>query len=479
MFKRLLSFYSPKYPTSIVYMLQSTEYQIKPYLKWYWRTADFNKVMYRRSLHKTKAAMLLLILLTLGICMQIVLGIVLILLWNNRGLTGGWQFGLALLISYPVVWAYLIVVPLLLGKIFIIWPRDRKYIRQSKKIFSEHKAVRIAVAGSYGKTSMKELLLTVLREGKHVVATPANKNVASSHAKFARKLKGDEEVIIIEYGEGKPGDVAKFAKTTAPTMGVITGVAPAHLDHYPNLAAAAKDIFSLADYLDGKNVYVNGESPAAKDYIQKSYEVYDSTGVLGWKVSKVKVTIEGTSFEMKKGKTTLKLKSGLLGEHNVGPLALTAALADKLGLTKAQIEAGVANTQPFEHRMQARAVSSAWIIDDTYNGNIDGIRAGLALLKKLPATRKIYISPGLVDQGVETKNVHIEMGELIAAAKPDSVVLMYNSAAPFIKEGLEKGQYKGGLVVEEDPLNFYSNIDQFVAAGDIVLMQNDWTDNYN
>lgn len=479
MLKKFFSFYSPRYAVSLVYMLQSTEYQIKPYLKWYWRTTDFSKVMYRRKLHRTKAALLLLIMLSLGMCIQIITGVTLILLWNNHDLQGGWQFGLAMLISYPVVWAYLIVLPLLLGKLLIIWPRNRKYIRQSKRIFGEHKAERIAVAGSYGKTSMKELLLTVLSEGKHTVATPANKNVASSHAKFARTLRGDEEVIIIEYGEGKPGDVVKFAKTTAPTIGVITGIAPAHLDHYPNLEAAAKDIFSLADYLGDKNVYVNGESPAAKDFIKKGYEVYSSQGVLGWKISKVKVTIEGTSFEMKKGKTTLKLKSGLLGEHNVGPLALAAALANKLGLSNAQIEAGIANTQPFEHRMQPRKSGGAWIIDDTYNGNIDGIRAGLALLKKLPARRKIYVSPGLVDQGVETRNVHVQMGELIAAAKPDSVVLMHNSAAPFIKEGLEKGNYKGGLVVEEDPLNFYTNIDHFVAADDIVMMQNDWTDNYN
>lgn len=477
--KRITSFYSPRYAVSLIYMLQSTEYQVGPYLKWYWRTTDFRNVMYRRQLHKTKAATLLLLTLMAGMCAQIILGVVLILLWNNRGLTGGWQFGLALLISYPVVWAYLITVPLLLARVFIIWPRNAVYIHQSKKIFKEHPGVKIAVAGSYGKTSMKELLLTVLSEGKEVRATPANKNVASSHAKFARTLHGKEDVVILEYGEGRPGDVAKFANTTVPAMGVITGIAPAHLDQYPNLEAAAKDIFSLADYLQDHNVYVNEESEAAQPYIKKSHTTYSYQEVDGWKISNVKVTIEGTSFEMKKGKETLKLKSGLLGKHNVGPLAAVVAIADKLGLTKAQIEAGIANTQPFEHRMQPRAVGGAWIIDDTYNGNIDGIKAGLALLKSLPAKRKTYVSPGLVDQGVETKNVHIKMGEMIARANPDNVVLMQNTAAPFIQEGLEKSGYKGSVVVEEDPLGFYTHVDQFVAAGDIVMMQNDWTDNYN
>ena len=477
--RRVASFYSPRYAVSLIYMLQSTEYQVGPYLKWFWRTTDFRNVMYRRQLHKTKAASLLLLALIIGMCTQIILGVVLILLWNNQGLTGGWQFGLALLISYPIVWAYLITVPLLMARVFIVWPRNMVYIQQSKKIFKDHPGVKIAVAGSYGKTSMKELLKTVLGEGKDVRATPANKNVASSHAKFARTLSGKEDVVIIEYGEGCPGDVAKFSATTAPTMGIITGIAPAHLDQYPSMEAAARDIFSLADYLKDKDVFVNGESELAQPYIKSGHKVYTSEEVDGWKISNVKVTIEGTSFEMKKGKETMKLKSGLLGQHNVGPLATVAAIADKLGLTKAQIEDGVASTQPFEHRMQPRAVGDAWIIDDTYNGNIDGIKAGLELLKSLPAKRKTYVSPGLVDQGVETKNVHIKMGEMIASANPDNVVLMQNTATPFIQEGLQKAGYKGSLVIEEDPLGFYTHVDQFVAAGDIVMMQNDWTDNYS
>jgi UDP-N-acetylmuramyl pentapeptide synthase len=128
--------------------------------------------------------------------------------------------------------------------------------------------------------------------------------------------------------------------------------------------------------------------------------------------------------------------------------------------------------------MYPRATHGAWIIDDTYNGNIDGMRAGLALLDELPAKRKIYVTPGLVDQGVETESVHVELGKLIAQSNPDRVVLMKNSVTDFISKGMEKEGYKGEVRIEQDPLNFYLNIEHFVAAGDLVLMQNDWTDNY-
>ncbi len=475
---RPLSFYLPSYPKIIIYMLQSTEYQVGPYLKWYWRTSDFSEVMRRRSLVRTRAALLLLRAVQAGMALQILAGVALLVLWFTRQTPGSWQFGLSLLVAYPIVWAHLVTAPLIIGRIFIVRPKERRLIAQSKKIFAEHPGVKIAVAGSYGKTTMKELLGTVLSEGKHVAITPANKNVAVSHARFAAGLKGDEDVLVIEYGEGRPGDVRRFAEITQPTLGVISGLAPAHLDQYPTLEAAGRDIFSLADYLQNTNIYVNAESAAAGPFIKPAHTPYSAEGVAGWKVSGIKVDINGVRFRLTKDGQYLDLHSGLLGRHQIGPLAAAAVIAHDLGLAKARIEHGIAQTKPFEHRMQPRRLGSAWIIDDTYNGNIDGIKAGLALLKELPGKRKQYVTPGLVDQGVETKAVHEEMGRLIAAAAPHRVVLMENSAAPHIKAGLREGSYTGQLDIEDDPLRFYTGLDHHVAAGDIWLLQNDWTDNY-
>lgn len=473
-----VSFYRPSYPTVIVYMLQNTEYQPRAYLKWYWRTADFGAAMKRRKLERTKAARMLLLTLRLGMLFQILAGVVLLVLSWTHGTPGAWQLGLSLLVAYPVVWAHLIVVPLILGRMFIIRPRDHRLVRQSKQIFAKHPGIKIAVAGSYGKTTMKEILGTVLSEGKKVAITPANKNVASSHARFAATLKGDEDVLVIEYGEGAPGDVRRFAEVTRPNIGIITGVAPAHLDKYPTLEAAGKDIFSLATYLHNKNVYVNDKSEAAKAFIKSSHTTYDDQAVGDWTVSRVEIDIHGVSFTLSDGKKTFRLKSGLIGRHQIGPLALTAVIADQVGLSKRQIEEGIQKTKPFEHRLQPRHLGGAWLLDDTYNGNIDGIKAGLALLKELPAKRKMYVTPGLVDQGVETEAVHLEMGELIAATKPDKVVLMGNSVTNYIRAGLRAGDYEGEVEVEDDPLAFYTGLEHLVAAGDIWLLQNDWTDNY-
>lgn len=460
-------------------MLQNTEYKPFAYLAWYKRVSNFSSVMYRRTLEKTKPARLILLALRMGMITQFIIGVFLIIWGYQYGNILLTLFGTLLIATYPFVWAYLIIVPLIIGRVLIVNPKNKKLIKASEKIFNNHPGIKIAVAGSYGKTSMKELLSTVLSQGKKVAATPANKNVAISHAYFAQSLKGDEDVLIIEYGEGAPGDVEKFAKVTQPKIGIITGLAPAHLDQYPTLEAAGKDIFSIQDYVDHNKLYVNSDSEAALKFIKKSFKTYDHNHALGWNISDISVDITGIRFVMKKGTETLKLQSALLGRHQVGPLALVAALSHELGLSKKQIEAGVGLTKPFEHRMEARPLNGAWILDDTYNGNIDGMKAGLALMTDIKAKRKIYVTPGLVDQGTEHKRVHLELGKAIADANPNLVVLMNNSSTESITQGLNQNNFNGELQIVDKPLEFYNNIEHIIAAGDLIILQNDLPDNYN
>src|SRR5690606_18349883 len=143
------------------------------------------------------------------------------------------------------------------------------------------------------------------------------------------------------------------------------------------------------------------------------------------------------------------------------------------------IIAGVSKTAPFEHRLKPSRVSDAWLIDDTYNGNVEGMKAGLALLEELPGKRKVYVTPGLVEQGTEKEQVHKEIAQRILSAAPDEVVLMRNSATTIIMQELQGHNFSGILRMEDDPLAYYESLPYKISSGDVVLMQNDWTDNYN
>lgn len=481
--KQVRSLYSlywlPRSATVLTYMLQATEYQPVAFLRWLWHTNDFARVMHRRTLDLTRAARMIRLVTLLGMVTELAFAVMLVFAGIQGYSIGAIWYGLALGIAYPVLWAHLMAVGIWVAHVTVGRSRNQRYAAEATALFGAHQGLRIAIAGSYGKTTMKDILQTVLAEGKRVAATPGNMNVLSSHAAFARNLSGDEDIVLVEFGEGKPGDVAQFAAVVQPTHAVITGLAPAHLDQYKTLAAAGQDIFSLSAHVEASHLYVNADSPAIRDFVEPGFRIYSRSTVLGWQVQKSATDVHGTQFELIKGKRRLLLKSKLVGLHQVGPLAFAAAFGLEVGLSEKQVKAGMAKTVPFEHRMQPYQLGGAWVIDDTYNGNLEGIKAGTELLGSLTAKRKIYVTPGLVDQGKETASIHQQIGHYIAAVEPAMVVLMRNSVTAHIAAGLKAARYQGHVRIEDDPLAFYQNLSHFVAAGDVVLMQNDWTDNYS
>lgn len=466
------------YPKTIVYMLQSSEYRLKDYFSWLHRSVDMRLIMKRRKLDYTKKARLLLAFIWVKLLAIYLLSLALIII--SIYITNYFIIILAvfLLFMSPLIIAYGVSIPLWLGQKLIQEPKSRKIIASAQQIFAKHPALKIAIAGSYGKTTAKEILRTVLGETKRIAFTPGNMNTPIGISRFAQTLNGDEEIIIFELGEEKVGDILELCELVQPEMGIITGINEAHLSSFGAIEKTVATVFELEDYLGQKVLYKSKENLLVAEKISDSDNLaFDRTGVNGWRVSEIKTDISGTSFIAKKDEKMIMAHTGIIGAHNVGIITVVIDIADSLGLSPKQITDGIAKTVPFEHRMQPRNLHGAWIIDDTYNGNTDGIKTGLLLLKELKAVRRIYVTPGLVEQGSKTKKIHQKIGEQIAKVA-DVVVLVQNSVTDYIFEGLQKAKFNGKLIIIDDPLEFYTNLEHFVANGDVVLMQNDWTDNY-
>ena len=470
--------YSSFYIDALLYMLQDTEYRLGRYFEWFHRTNDFTSVMKRRTLTLTRKVKLLRLALWILWLLLVAVAAVLVLLGAQQQSYMLGLLALLVLALLPYVLAYGIAVPLFVGWLIIQRPKEKAMIAKGRTILAKHKAVKIAVVGSYGKTTVKELLATVLAEGKHVAATPGNMNTPIGISRFSKKLTGKEDVLIIEFGEEKVGDVLMLAELSSPTMAVMTGINEAHLANFKTIDNTINTIFEITDFLGDAPVYKNGENVLVKERAGNDKHLYSRHGVHGWKVTHAKTSLEaGTEFIATKGKTVVHAVTQLIGLHTVGPTLAAIAIADDLGLTAHQIEQGLKKVTPFEHRMQPRKLHGAWVIDDTYNGNSDGVAAGLALLGAAKATRRVYVTPGLVEQGAQTQAVHEAIGRQIAE-HADVAVLMNNSVTDYIVAGLQQAGFKGETILVDDPLDFYTNLDQFIAGGDVVLMQNDWTDNY-
>lgn len=468
--KRLLSHYSPRLMNNLIYMLQQTEYNAGDYLAWYHRAADLARVQKRGKLTLTKAARVLQL--------------------ASMAIVAGW-LGLAWLITanWLVVAGALLVVPWLLayslaglawGARGVIQP-PREYLagRWVKRQLRDHPALRIGIAGSFGKTTMKQILKTVLSEGKKVAATPANYNTPLGIKQFVQDLSGDEEVLIFELGEYYPGDVARLCAITMPDCGVITGVTKQHMQRFGTLEAARDTIFELADYLHaGQPLYVNGESEEARPAIQPHHFVYSARGVGEWKFSHQTADLDGTSFIAKCESQELSLSTELIGPHQIGPIGVAVDLAHKMGLSGDQIKRGVGNIKPVEHRLQVmRRTGGVTVLDDTYNGNPEGFRRTLEFIKDLDFKRTIYVTPGIAETGPAKESIHRALGKQIARAA-DVVVLPDNSAAPFILQGLKEAGFGGQIKRGVDTARFLNDLEQVTHTGDLVVLQNDWGDQH-
>lgn len=465
-----LSYFLPKAPYVLTYMLQQNEYDSVKFVRWLGEFPNLQTLQKRQSLVLTTRAKITLVLAYAVFVSSIVIGILV-------AFVSGSLLPLFLFIFAPIITGAAVAAFNSLFAAAIVSPREQLEISRAKQVLAGHTGVKIAVLGSYGKTTMKELLATVIGQGKTVAVTPGNKNVLISHARWVNQLAGDEDVLIFEFGEYMPGDIDLLANFSRPDWAVVTGVATAHLDNYQTLDAIAADFTDVFKIVKENQVLTNHDSPELTKRLKQGVP-YSQKSCGNWTAANIQTDLTGLHFIAKNGKNSINIDSGLVGVHMVGPLLACIYIADNLGLSKTQITEGLLQTKPFEHRMQPYQLGPAWVIDDTYNGNLEGMRAGLIYLSELKAKRKVYVTPGLVEQGDQVEAVHIALGEAIAFAQPDKVVLMKNSTTKFIRHGLDKAQFSGEIQVDDAPLEFYTNLEHFVAAGDVVMLQNDWPDSY-
>lgn len=476
MIKGFFSRYSPYYPKKLVYMLQTTEYYVGDYLDWFLKTTNFGTVEKTGKLVYTKKAIILLVIAWLTVIKLVLFSYLFALSFAGNA---RYFIFLVCLLLVPYILGFLMIVPVIFIKYFVQKPIEFFIAGKLKKKLADFPGTKIAIAGSYGKTSMREITKTILSQGKIVAAPGGSINTLLGINSFVKTLSGKEEVLIFELGEYYPGDVARLTKIVQPNIGVITGINEAHLKRFKSIDRTIATIFELADEAKDATIYVNAENKLAKENIRKGQISYSRDGVDGWKSSDIKTTLEGTKFTLKNGKNSLDLETKLLGTHQVGPIAAGVDIAKKIGMTDTEIARGVKNTKPFKRRLEYRLEPSGVVIlDDSYNGNPDGVEAVIDFLATLSDYRRFYVTSGLVEMGDKSQEVHKKIGQQLAKAGIEKVILVKTSVTPFIEIGLKDAGFKGEILWYDDTALAYSAIPQLTVKGDLVLLQNDWPDQY-
>ncbi|MFB6212217.1 MAG: Mur ligase family protein, partial [Candidatus Magasanikbacteria bacterium] len=433
--KKWLYKYSPYYPKALVYMLQASEYHLKDYINWYQNTTDFSQVEQRQKLEKTPKALALLGLASILLPLLV--------------LSGAWIFwftnlplkiaGLILVLISPNLLAYLLVPFVFLGNILIQKPIEYFLLKKAKSKLKKHQGLKIAIAGSFGKTTMTEILNSTLSVAKKTKSPPKSYNTPLGISKFINSLEGDEEVLIFEFGEYYPGDIKKLSKLVEPDIGIITGINEAHLKKFKDIKNTTETIFELSDYIQPQNLYINKDSPIAEENAPEKAILYSKKGCNKWKIKNPQTDLPGTKFTIKTKQQKITAESGLVGLHQLGPLSAAVHIADRLSISLDKIKKGLKNTNPVEHRLQPKKLNGGvTLIDDSYNGNPDGVQAAIDFLSSLKDKRRIYLTPGLVEMGPKTEKIHKQIGKKLSEANIEKVILIKNSVTPFIEQGLKE-----------------------------------------
>lgn len=360
----------------------------------------------------------------------------------------------------------------------------RYYINDAKKILKQMSDLKIiGITGSYGKTSVKYYLTTLLRAKYDVLMTPESYNTPMGIVKTIRtEMKATNEFFVCEMGAKWVGDIKEICDIVHPDHGIITSIGPQHLESMGTLENIMKTKFELADSLPQDGIlFLNGEDINIKAHGTNrdaiTYGIDDDSKYIATDIS---LSSRGTTFTVvapngERQEYTTKL----IGRHNVLNIVGAIAVCHTFGISLAELKGQVRKLECVPHRLELSEKNGATIIDDAYNSNPTGTKMALDALSLFDGY-KILVTPGMVELGDKQDELNKEFGKNAAAVADYVVLVGYKQAVP-IKAGLIEAGYNERKIFVASNIN--EALTRVYAMGSegkkkVILLENDLPDNY-
>ena len=372
----------------------------------------------------------------------------------------------------PILLPVLLRVANLLEKPFSS-ARNKKFVARARGKLHAAPCVKIGITGSYGKTSVKNFLAAILSVKYRVLATPESFNTPLGIARAVDGENLDEyDVFIAEMGARNKGDIAELCELVAPDHCIITGICPQHVESFGGIEKILSGTKKGGFAVIGQDENTDKLDVAAAGLVKVSVGEHGEFGAFD-----VASSPSGISFKLALGIVQCNARSKLLGAHNAQNIALAAAMAFKLGLSKEEILQGIEKIDYVPHRLQPTAVRGVTILDDAYNANVVGAAAAIEVLRSFEG-RKLIVTPGLVELGVLEERENAELGKKLVGL--DKVILVGETLVSAVKNGyLAAGGEAEKLVTVPTLEAAQDLLEGELTEGDTVLFLNDLPDIYN
>jgi len=347
----------------------------------------------------------------------------------------------------------------------------------------------IGITGSYGKTSTKYFLKTILSEKYNTLMTPESYNTPMGITRVIREQLTDEhEVFVCEMGARNIGDIKTLCNLTGPSMGILTSIGPQHLETFKSIENVAKTKNELIEALtfDGTAIF-NGDSELCLELARKTgvetfiYSINNIEKDTYLHAEEIRNSREGLKFRVKgQDGIDFECQAPILGKHNVSNMLAAICAALKLNLTTEEIKRGVSNIKPVPHRLEILPTQNGvTVIDDAFNSNPVGAREALETIKEFADGSRIVITPGMVELGRIEYEENKKFGKIMAKCVDYAILVGIKRSKPIL-EGLRSEGFKEDRIIVVSSLSEATQkMGAIIKAGDVVLFENDLPDNYN
>ena len=326
----------------------------------------------------------------------------------------------------------------------------------------------VAVTGSAGKTTTKELIACVLSEKFRVLKTEGNLNNEIGVPKMLFRLTDDVEIAVLEMGMSGFGELHRIARAAQPDMAVIVNVGDAHIENLGSREGILKAKAEVLDFLPPcAPILLNGadEWLAALRGTRQNICFY---GVDVYASHIEKLGLAGVRFVCHGGGQEFPVMVPLPGDHMVSNALAAAAAGLAFDLTGAEIAAGIAKFVPAAMRMQVnQSISGATVIDDSYNANPDAMRAALDVLAAEKG-RRVAVLGDMLELGPHSARLHEEVGRYAAGLGLDAIVCIGPESQKMADGATAAG---GNVLYFETREAFLAKAHDVLANGGTILVK--------
>ncbi len=362
------------------------------------------------------------------------------------------------------------------------------YKRLAKNKLNDMKNLKkIAITGSYGKTSTKNALNDILNVKYNSLATEKSFNTMNGlMITINNKLDKFTDIFISEMGAFRRGEIKEKCNFIKPEFGILTTIGSAHLESFGSRENIQKAKFELIDSLPKNGIAILNMD----DEYQVSYKIKSECKKVWVSIdnkkadvyaSDIKLSNKGTSFKItfKEKNESIVVETKLLGRPNVYNILQSCALAYYLGLNLEEIKRGVRKIQPIEHRLELKKFTdNITIIDDAYNSNPVGSKMAVDVLGLMEG-KKIIVTPGMIELGDKQYEYNKEFGKQIATICDEVILIGEEQTKPIMDGLIEKKYPSKNIHVLNDVKESFVLMRKLSDKKTYVLIENDLPDIFN